>query len=83
LAINGLTNSSILSPGESLSIPTSGSFPGPRALLSHPATYTVFGGETIYSLGCHYGDVDPMAIAAANGLSSPYTLTPGSTIQIP
>jgi LysM repeat protein len=83
LAINGLTNSSIVSPGESLSIPTSGTFPGPRALITHPATYTVFGGETIYSLACRYGDVDPMAIAAANGLSSPYTLMPGTTIQIP
>jgi LysM repeat protein len=83
LAINGLTNSSIVSPGESLSIPTSGTFPGPRALLSHPATYTVFGGETIYSVGCYYGDVDPMGIAAANSLSSPYTLTPGTTIRIP
>jgi LysM repeat protein len=83
LAINGLTNSSVLSPGETLSIPTSGTFPGPRALVSHPATYTVFSGDTIYSVGCRYGDVDPMAIVAANGLSSPYTLTPGTTIQIP
>jgi LysM repeat protein len=83
LAINGLTNSSVLSPGETLSIPTSGTFPGPRALVTHPATYSVFGGETIYSIACRYGDVDPMAIAAANGLSSPYTLSPGTTIQIP
>jgi hypothetical protein len=34
-------------------------------------------------VACRYGDVDPMGIAAANGLSSPYTLTPGTTIQIP
>ena len=83
LAINGLTNSSITVPGETLNIPSSGTFPGPRALLSHPATYTVGGGDTIYSVACRYGDVDPMGIAAANGLSSPYTLTPGTTIQIP
>ena len=83
LAINGLSNDTIVSPGETLSIPTSGTFPGPRALVSHPSTYTVGGGETIYSVACRYGDVDPMGIAAANGLSSPYTLTPGSTIQIP
>jgi LysM repeat protein len=83
LAINGLSNDTIVSPGETLSIPTSGTFPGPRALLTHPATYTVFGGETIYSISCKYGDVDPMGIAAANGLSSPYTLSPGATIQIP
>ncbi len=40
-------------------------------------------GDTIYSVACYYGDVDPMAIAAVNGLSSPYTLNPGSMIQIP
>ena len=83
LAINGLTNNSIVSPGQTLSIPTSGTFPGQRSLLSSPATYTVAGGDTIYSVACRYGDVDPMGIAAANGLSSPYTLTPGTTIQIP
>ena len=83
LAVNGLTNSSITVPGETLTIPSTGTFPGPRALLSHPTTYSVAGGDTIYSVACYYGDVDPMAIAAVNGLSSPYTLTPGSTIQIP
>ncbi|HLE23296.1 MAG TPA: LysM peptidoglycan-binding domain-containing protein [Anaerolineales bacterium] len=83
LAINGMSNDTIVSPGQTLSIPTSGTFPGPRALLTHPATYTVAGGDTIYSVGCRYGDADPIAIAAANGLSSPYTLTPGTTIQIP
>jgi hypothetical protein len=66
-----------------LTIPTTGTFPGPRALLSHPTTYTVGGGETIYSIACYYGDVDPMAIAAVNALSSPYTLSPGTTIRIP
>jgi LysM repeat protein len=83
LAINGLTNSSIVSPGETLTIPTSGTFPGQRSLLPSPASYAVLVGDTIYSVACRYGDVDPMGIAAANGLSSPYTLTPGSTIQIP
>jgi LysM repeat protein len=83
LAINGLTNGSIVSPGQTLSIPTSGTFAGPRALLSHPATYTVVGGDTIYSISCRYGDVDPAGIAAANGLSSPFALSPGTTIRIP
>jgi LysM repeat protein len=70
-------------PGETLTIPSTGTFPGPRALLSHPTTYTVDAGDTIYWVACYYGDVYPMAIAAVNGLSSPYTLTPGSTIEIP
>ncbi len=83
LALNGLKNSSVTVPGETLTIPTSGTFPGSRALLSHPTSYSVAGGDTIYSVACYYGDVDPMAIAAVNGLSSPYTLNPGSMIQIP
>jgi LysM repeat protein len=83
LAVNGLKSDSVTVPGQTLSIPSSGTFPGPRALLTHPASYTVLGGETIYSLACYYGDVDPMAIAAANGLSSPYTLMPGTNLQIP
>lgn len=83
LAINGLSNASLTVPGQTLKIPTSGTFPGPRALLSHPTTYSVAGGDTIFSIACRFGDADPLAIAAANGLSSPYTLTPGTTIQIP
>jgi LysM repeat protein len=70
-------------PGTLLRIPQTGSFPGSRALLSHPATYPVVSGDTIYSVACIYGDVDPLAIASTNSLSSPYTLTPGTTIRIP
>jgi LysM repeat protein len=52
-------------------------------LLNHPTNYTVAGGDTIYTVACKYGDVDPMAIAQANGLSSPYTLSAGKVIYIP
>lgn len=83
LAVNGLTSNSYTYPGQTLQIPTTGTFIGPRALISHPTTYVVLGGETIYSLACSYGDVYPEAIAAANGLSSPFTLTPGASIRIP
>lgn len=83
LALNGLTSSSYTYPGQTLQIPTSGTFIGQRALLSHPTTYVVGGGETIYSIACAYGDVYPEAIAAVNGLTSPFTLTPGSSIRIP
>ena len=84
LAVNGMTPSSAVSPGLTLTIPQSaGEFPPPRALRSHPATYTVQAGDTIYSIACLFGDVDPNAIAAANGLSSPYTLTPGTVLNIP
>lgn len=83
LALNGLVDSEILSPGLTLQIPSGGSFPPPRALKAHPDTYTVQSGDTIYSVACLYGDVRPGAIANANGLEAPYTLTVGESIQIP
>jgi LysM repeat protein len=83
LAVNGLSNNSLVVPGQTLSIPSGSTFPGPRALLSHPTNYTVKGGDTVYFIACAFGDVDPVAIAAANGISSPYNLTPGSVIKIP
>lgn len=84
MAINGLAGGTPTYPGQVLRIPQTGSpFPAQRALRSHPATYTVQSGDTIYSVGCLFGDVDPMAIASVNQLSAPYTLTPGRTINIP
>jgi LysM repeat protein len=67
-----------------LNIPATGTWTsGERALKAHPADYTVISGDTINSIACEFGDVDPLAIAAANGLSSPYTLNAGSVIKIP
>ena len=83
LAVNGLGNNTLVVPGQTLRIPDGSTFPGPRALLSHPTNYTVKGGDTIYFIACAFGDVDPIAIAAANGIGSPYNLTPGSVIKIP
>ena len=85
LSLNGLNpNQSYYTPGTTISIPTTGNvFPGPRALLAHPTQYTVRSGDTIYSIACAFGDVDPLRIASANGLSGSYGLTAGATIQIP
>ncbi|GAB4493669.1 MAG: hypothetical protein Fur0016_27970 [Anaerolineales bacterium] len=85
LALNGLNRSqSYFTPGTVLKIPQTGKgFPGARALLAHPTQYTVLSGESIYSIACKFGDVDPLAIAAQNGLQPPYTLTVGSQISIP
>ena len=83
LELNGIS-SGLFQPGMTLQIPqTSLTFPAERALIPHPATYVVISGDTIYSVACKYGDVDPLAIAAANGLQTPYTLTVGQTLQIP
>ncbi|HNT53238.1 MAG TPA: LysM domain-containing protein [Anaerolineaceae bacterium] len=85
LALNGLTKASIVQPGDVLKIPQTGNWTaGARSLASHPATYTVKSGDTIYRIACAvYGDVDPLAIAAANGLAAPYTLSVGQVLQIP
>jgi LysM repeat protein len=84
MSANGLTGGSIVSPGQVLTIPSgASSFPPPRALLAHPTTYTVQAGDTIYSIACEFGDVDPNAIAQANGLSDPYTVTAGTVLNIP
>ena len=84
LNINGLGANSVVPVGFSLKIPQTGNtFVGQRALLNHPTNYTVVGGDTIYTVACKYGDVDPMAIAQANSISSPYTLSAGQVIHIP
>lgn len=85
LTLNGLSSSqSDYTPGTTISIPQSGgTFPGQRSRRAHPAQYTVLTGDTIYSIACDFGDVDPMGIVSVNGLSGSYALTVGSTIQIP
>jgi LysM repeat protein len=83
LSLNGLGVNSTVYEGMTLKIPQSGKFPDGRALKKHPAQYTVVSGDTIYTVACKYGDVEPWAIAMANNLASPYTLTAGSVINIP
>lgn len=84
LTLNGLSMSSRVRTGYTLKIPQTGNpFVGARALRSHPTTYNVTAGDTIYTVACYFGDVSPDAIVQANSLTSPYTLTPGQTLQIP
>lgn len=82
LRINGLSSGEIFYANRTLRIPQSGSFPGNRALQPHTPTYTVKPGETIYSIACKFGDVDPGAIVQANNLTST-TVTSGQTLNIP
>ena len=86
LARNNLTTAQAynLAPGTVLSIPQSGSFPPPRALRAHPPTHTVASStDTLYSIACLYGDVDPAAIAQANNIAVGASLTSGQTLIIP
>jgi LysM repeat protein len=84
LRISGLSRNSTYYAGMVLDIPQSGNkFPGNRSLQPHPDTYTVVSGDTIFSIACKYGDADPYAIAAANGLTEPYKISPGQQLHIP
>lgn len=84
LNLNGLGEFSILPIGYSLKIPQTGNrFVGRRALINHPDNYTVVAGDSIYSIACKYGDVDPRAIIQANELDAPYNLSSGQELHIP
>jgi LysM repeat protein len=83
LTLNGIGNGQIFQPGLVLKIPQTGSFSGNRALATHPTTYTVKVDDTIYSIACKYGDVDPIYLAAYNGIVSPYILQTGKVLSIP
>ena len=81
---NGFVSGDTQSPGDVIRIPSgSRTWVGDRALQYHPANYTVVYGDTLYSIACLYGDVDPRAIAAANDLDIDQALTPGTVLQIP
>ena len=82
---NLFNSSTVTYVGQTLTIPkNAGSFDaGPRSLRNHPDKYTVRAGDTVYSIACLYGDVDPRAIADNNGISVDASLTPGQTLQIP
>jgi LysM repeat protein len=84
LSLNGLGVNTVVQPGTELRIPQTGrGFPEARALRAHPTTYTVRSGDTINSIACYFGDVDPRAIAHVNGLEAPYNLSSGQNLQIP
>jgi LysM repeat protein len=85
LAKNSLTRASVTYPGQVLTIPKdAGKFDeGQRSLKAHPAKYTVQAGDTVFTIACVYGDVDPRAIEDANGLKGAYSLNVGDVLQIP
>jgi LysM repeat protein len=84
LSLNGLTADSKPAVGAVLKLPAdTGWDTGSRALIAHPASYTVKDADTIYTIACAYGDVDPNMLLAANSLKSSDALTTGETLQIP
>jgi LysM repeat protein len=85
-ASNGLNMQSKPAVGKVLKIPASGTWSsnyGARALKTHPTTYTVVSGDTLYTIACRYGDVGPEQILAANSLSSAGDIKSGMKLNIP
>ena len=84
IRLNELPSGDVFDPGRILQIPQTGNFPGPRALRNHPTTYTVASSsETINTIACFFGDVDPSDITLANGLSLDVILIAGQQLAIP
>jgi LysM repeat protein len=85
LSANGLNTTSVTYPGTVLKIPKDAANfnQGARALRQHPTTYTIRAGDTVNSIACLFGDVDPRAIEDKNNLTGAYTLNVGQTLQIP
>jgi LysM repeat protein len=84
LQANAACQNNSVAPGTNLTIPQNAApWEGERSLVTHPATYTVRPNDTIFTIACYYGAVDPNAIVFANSLTAPYTLVPGQILNIP
>jgi len=82
MRLNNLYYNQIFHKGLVLWMPQSGkTFGGERALNPHTDVYVVQkDGETINTAACYYGDIDPTALAAANGLALDAILSKGQPI---
>jgi lipoprotein NlpD len=53
----------------------------PPKAASVPGTYVVRAGDTLYSIAYRF-DLDPKALARANGIRSPYVIFPGQSLRL-
>jgi hypothetical protein len=87
LSASGLSLESKPDVGFVLKIPQTGEWPegrfGHRYIREHPAMYQVAAGDTLNTIACKYGDVDPSEIVEANELPEPYTISAGKMLRIP
>lgn len=87
LNASGLSLESKPDVGFVLKIPQSGYWPenrfGHRYIRAHPTMHQVVAGETLNTIACLYGDVDPGEIVEANEMTAPYKLTAGKMLNIP
>ena len=90
LQASNLSSPDIYYAGLVLTIPQNSVWPvedlGPRALRTHPTSYSVTGNAdtTVHGVACKFGDVTPESIVGANsGLSLGSTLSVGQSLNIP
>ena len=85
LVLNRLQNRQTFFRGMVMQIPQSGNpFPGERMQKVHPTLHTVSSSnETMYTIACEFGDVQPLAIAQANNLPVDSALYVGQQLNIP
>ncbi len=84
MSFNGFFQGQVFYAGQPVYFPWNPfPFPGQRALRPHPDTHTVWHRETIYSIACYYGDIDPIELASLNGIIAPYRLTAGQVLLLP
>lgn len=82
--VNGFCPGQIFYAGQGIIIPKNPlPYRGRRALYPHPVSYRVRPGDTIFRIACLFGDVDPLYLAQVNGLTPPFRLQAGQTLNIP
>jgi LysM repeat protein len=79
LTANGLSLTSVIHPGQRLTIPTPATNPPPPA---DSRTYTVQSGDSLYGIAQRHG-VTPRTLLTANGLTLTSVIHPGQRLTIP
>ncbi|MGW9629970.1 LysM peptidoglycan-binding domain-containing protein [Agromyces sp. NPDC055520] len=82
LALNGLSWSSLIFPGQRLALPGGTAAPAPIAVAAELPRHTVVAGDTMSGIAAAYGvSLDEML--SANGLSRQSLIFPGQSIVLP
>lgn len=85
LALNGLSWSSMIFPGQELKLSNSGTLPpvvAPEPASPQSTRYTIVAGDTISSIAERFG-LTSLTVLTANGLGWDSIIYPGQTLAIP
>lgn len=82
LAMNGLSWSSGIAPGQRLSVPAAAAAPGEHVNASDIVKHRIDEGETVTAIAARYG-VTRMAVLSANGLHATSLIFIGQVLLIP